>query len=228
MKEYNFCDEIIREYRAEELDSKTLKYRINKFIYACGMDLSDSLWVKDISSTNLPYIFKKKTDGDITYSINFARDYDREKGRNFILIGEYNGLKLMFVNYFEKDKRNDIVNEIPFHILLSKEYKDAAYQLEINAGQNLKAKFIIKKNKESDILPSVVTFQANVNDFGKILKLVKSFVHNPDLVFRVYDEKLNSKEVIFTNKDLDAALVVDEKLDKPVSGIQKIIKKIIK
>ena len=123
---------------------------------------------------------------------------------------------------------NDIVNEIPFHILLSKEYKDAAYQLEINTGQNLKAKFIIKKNKESDILPSVVTFQANVNDFGRILKLVKSFVHNPDLVFRVYDEKLNSKEVIFTNKDLDAALVVDEKLDKPVSGIQKIIKKVIK
>ena len=228
MEEYDFCKEIMNIYKVEELNSETLKYRINKFIYACGMDLTDSIWSEDISKTNLPYVCKKKSDGDITYNINFARDYDREKGKNFILIGQYNELKLMLVNYFEKDKRKDIVNEIPFHILLSKEYMEATYQLEIKNIHNLRAKFILKKNKANDMLPSIVAFQSNVVDFGKILKLVKSFVYNPDLVFKVYDEKLNSKEIVFTNKDLDAALVVDDKLDKPMTGIQKIFKKIRK
>ena len=77
MEEYDFCKEIMNIYKVEELDSETLKYRINKFIYACGMDLTDSILSEDISKTNLPYVCKKKSDDDITYNINFARYYDR-------------------------------------------------------------------------------------------------------------------------------------------------------
>lgn len=228
MEDYGFCEEIINKYKVEELNSETLKYRFNKFVYACGMDLSDTLWDKDISSTRLSYIYKRKKDENINYDIKFARNYDQEYGPNFILIGEYNDLKLMFANYYEKDKRKDVVNEIPFRIVLSKKYKDATYQMEIMTTSNIRNKFLIKKNKESDMFPNVVVFQANIFDFGQILKLVKSFVYNPELVYRVYDEKINSKEVILSNSDLNAALVVDEKLDKPIRGIQKIIKKIIK
>ncbi len=227
MEEYNYCDEMKDQYKIEELESETLKYRINKFMYACGMDLTESSWEKDISTTRLPYIYKKMDDEAINYDVRFARSYDREKGKCFILIGKYNDLNLMFINYFDKDKRKNRVNEIPFHILLSKNY-GAAYQLEIRSTSSTHAKFFVKKNIPFDMLPNVVVFQADVKDFGQVLKLVKSFVHNPALVFKIYDAQINSKEVVLTNKDLSSALVVDENLDKPLSGVQKVIKKIIK
>ena len=226
MEEYNFVDEIKKEFNVGELESATLKYRINGFIYACNMNLEDSICVKRISPTRLPYINKKKEE-ETSYDINFTLGRDREKGRSTILLGKYGDLNVYFVNYYDQDKRKDRVNEIPFQIVVAKMYHDYAYQIDIQTVSNSQVKFIIKKSKESEMLPGIVSFLANITDFSKVLKLVKSFVHNPELVFVAYDNVVNSKDIVFTTRDLNVALVKDEKLDKPTSKTGKILKKLL-
>ena len=226
MGEYSFCNELKEEYKIEELNSETLKYRIDGFIHACDMDLSDSPCSKEISKTRMPYINKHSTKEDMNYSINFIRSYDKENGNGFVLLGKYNDLNIYFVNYFDKDKKR-IVLMRSFHITIDKKYEDLLYQLDIKTTSNLRTKFVIKKNVKPDMLPSIVSFQSIFSDFGQILILVESFVYNPDITFNVVlNEKINSR--VLSSKYLNDPLVVDEKLDKPVNGIRKIIKKNIK
>lgn len=228
MGEYSFCNELKEEYKIEELNSETLKYRIDGFIHACDMDLSDSPCSKEISKTRMPYINKHSTKEDMNYSINFIRSYDKENGNGFVLLGKYNDLNIYFVNYFDKDKKRIVLMK-SFHITIDKKYEDLLYQLDIEttSKSSLRAKFTIKKNVKMDMLPSIVSFQSIFSDFNLILKLVESFVYNPDIVFNmVLNGKINSK--VLSSKYLNDPLVVDEKLDKPVNGIRKIIKKNIK
>jgi hypothetical protein len=227
MSEYNFCHDIKNIYGISELNSKTLEYRLNGFIYACNMNLEEGIYTKCISSNRLPYINKKREDVKINYNINFALGHDREKGNNTIFIGKYNDLNLYFINYYNKDRNKDRVNEIPFQITLGKMYRDYTYQIDIRSVNESRIKIAVKRDKKTEMFPSVVSFTVNVNDFGKILKLVKSFVYNPELVFITYDEVVNRKELLFTVKDLNAGLVEDEKLDKPLSKTGKILKKLI-
>lgn len=227
MNEYNFCEEIKNEYKVEELESKTLSYRFNGFIYACDIDLRESDWIKEISPMRIPYINKKYEDSNKKYNVNFSRNYNHEKGNSMFVIGEYNNLKFLFMNYYDEDKKIDKINEIPFHITLGKSYNEFAYQLDMETISKTNVKFFIKKLKEKSlvVIPNTLTFTADVTDFGKILKLVKSFVHNPELVFIAYNEIMNRKEVSFSNKELSVALVEDEKLDKPKKKKRKILKK---
>lgn len=226
MGEYSFCNELKEEYKIEELNSETLKYRIDGFIHACDMDLSDSPCSKEISKTRMPYINKHSTKEDMNYSINFIRSYDKENGNGFVLLGKYNDLNIYFVNYFDKDKKRIVLMK-SFHITIDKKYEDLLYQLDIKTTSNLRTKFVIKKNVKPDMLPGIVSFQSIFSDFNLILKLVESFVYNPDIVFNmVLNGKINSK--VLSSKYLNDPLVVDEKLDKPVNGIRKIIKKNIK
>lgn len=227
MGEYSFCDEIKKEYNVLELESKSLSYRIDSFIYACDMDLSDSLCVKGISKTRAEYINKKKDTGNFQYDINFTRGYDHEKGNYFVLLGKYNDLVLLFANYFDKDKNKSRINEIPFHISLGKIYNDYAYQICFETVTASRVKITIKKSKEDEMIPNSIVFQTNISDFSKVLKLVKSFVRNPELVYITYDEIMNRKEIMFTSSDFDVAIINDPKLDEPINKIEKILKKII-
>lgn len=223
MAEYNFCEEIRDKYQVEELNSKTLEYRINGFIYACNMDLANSECVKYVSPNRTQFINKRNDD---KYDIHFTRLCDREKGNSFVLLGKYGKLNILFINYFAEDKRKGRINEIPFCVSLGTMYNNLAYQLDMNTISKSRVKLVLKKIKEGEMIPNIINFEVNINDFSKVLKLVKSFVNNPELVFVAYREILNRKNVVFTNRELDVGLVVDEKLDKPTSKTQKILRKL--
>lgn len=223
MGEYNFCDEIKEQYHIEELDSATLAYRINGFLYACNMNVEDSICAKCISPTRVPYINKsnENEESDIKYNINFTRSYNRDFGKSFVLLGKYGDLNVLFINYFDKDTKKDRINEIPFEISVGKLCGGIAYQLDIKTISHGQARFVIKKSKEKEIFPSILNFDAKVNDFSRILRLVKSFVHNPELVHLTYKEVVNRKNICISSKELDIALVRDEKLNKPKTKIKK-------
>ena len=69
-------------------------------------------------------------------------------------------------------------------------------------------------------------FYANVMDFSKILKLVESFVYNPVLVFNTYNEIEKKYYHTYTYNELSKVAMQDEKLDKPMGKIKKMIKRI--
>ena len=226
MGEYSYCDELIKEYKVEELDSMTLKYRIDGFVYACGMDLSDSFCFKEISPARIPYINKHKNDGEIKYNINFIRSYDRQKGKNFVLLGKYCDLNLYFVNYFNDDKRKNRINEIPFNLSIGKVYDNIPFKLDITSILKKQTRFVISRNYENSGISDIVSFDANITSFSIVLRLIKLFIKDPDIAYIVCKDITNQNKKI-TSEDLSEILERDEKLDKPVYGVQKIMKKIL-
>ena len=198
MEEYNFCDEIREKYNIVELDSTTLSYRINGFINACNMDLSNSLCTKEISLMFLPYINKQHDDEKLKYSVNFARGYDASRGPYFIMTGKYNDLEFAYINYYSKDRNKKKLNEIPYRISLSKAYNDATYLLNIEAGKGVKPRFDVTMNKETETLPIKVTFDSSIREFEVVLNTVKLFTINPEQVFDLYcgNVEKNANEII--------------------------------
>ena len=94
MDKYSYCDEIKDKFNIDDLNSATLKYRLDGFITACNMDLENSIPTKEISITRTPYINIKNDEENLKYDINFSYHYNKEDGKNFVLTGDYN--KLLF------------------------------------------------------------------------------------------------------------------------------------
>ena len=226
MEEYSFCDELIDEYNIEELDSVTLKYRIDGFIYACGMDLSDSPCFKDISPTRTSYINKHKNIKGLKYNVNFTRSYDYENYDNFVLLGRYNKLDFYFVNYFTFD-RKDRINELPFKISIEKVIDNIPYKLDIVSLSKKQARFSIRRVNEKELPSNVVNFVTNITDFSIILRLIKTFIRDPEIAYLVCKEVVSKSKKNIIGKNLDNILDTDKKLDEPIIGISKIIKKIL-
>ncbi len=224
MSEYSFSKEIIEEYDGDEFSSKTLTYRIDGFMKACKMDLSDSKCFKLTNSQGFPYISKCLETLEKNYYINFTRNKDQDKGRNLVLMGKYNNLSFMFTNYIDKDKNKNKINNLPFHIAIGKKENDFKYQMEIVSGLDYRVKITLKKEGEKVSLPNAITFQVNIIDFSKVLCLVESFVDDPQMVISKYSEIINNKAFIITNKDLEKGITINKELEVPVKGFQKLIK----
>ena len=211
----------------EIFNNKTFEYRINGFARACNMHN-----IEVLRNSGVLFNTKKKND-DIKYYIVASTGGKSEKGYGVTLSGYYGDLSFTFTNYRNLNK--DIIRidrkilELPFSISLFKNIDKDIYHLEIETINGMETKFTITKSRDlkNKILSSKVSFYANVLDFSKILKLVKSFVYNPILVFNTYNEVINSKKITITNSDLNKAILQDENLDKPVSKIKKKIKNII-
>ena len=90
MGEYSYCGEIREKYAINDLDSKTLTYRIDGFIKACNMNLEDCYFTKEISSFRMPYINIHNDNAGLNYDVNFAYNYDHDMGKNYSLFGKYN------------------------------------------------------------------------------------------------------------------------------------------
>lgn len=225
MNEYNFVNEIKNKYKVEELDSKTLEYRINGFIKACGMNLENGNITKDISSNKLEYANIKNDEEN--YSINFYRSFSDEFGNGFNFLGNYHDLEVSFINYYEKD-RKDKITSLPFKVSIDKNYNEYSYTLDITGVFKNRVKFILSKDREKVMLPNVISFYANVCDFGMILNLVKSFVSNPETVFNIYNQIIKKRSTGFTNGDLNKGITKDDSLNEPVEGIKKYIRTLFK
>ena len=202
MEEYSYCNELKNGFDIKELDSMTLSSRIDGFVSACNLDLSNSLCEKLISVTRVSYVNKKLNEDKLKYNINFARGYDDKLGRYFIIIGKYNDLDLLFTNYYGKDRNLNKINSLPYQITLMKMFDNYNYSINIESN-GLKTKFELVKRKDDNELNNTLAFYANVRDFNKTLMIVKSFVNNPKVVFDTYNEVMNSKKVSFSTNDLD-------------------------
>lgn len=230
MEEYNFSEEIKDKYKVNVLNSKTLSYRINGFIKACNMDLGNSMCSKEITTHRLEYAkleYNNQDNSDINYNIRFFMD-NNENGNYVSLNGNYNGIKLEFTNYIDDDNNYEKIYELPFKVSLKTKKDNFEYDLEIATLSKLNNKFILRKNNEKMLVPYIITFKANILDFGIILRLIKSFVNDPEQLFNEYNSIFNQKECIFNNKDITKSIVKDDSLEEPVKGLKKIIRRLFK
>lgn len=230
MEEYDFTEEIKDKYKVEELNSKTLDYRINGFIKACNMDLSKSVCSKEITTHHLEYSkleYNNQDNTDNNYSVKFFKDTN-DKGNYISISGNYNDLDFRFINYVDNDNNYNKIYELPFSVLLKKEKDIFNYDLEIVTLSKYNTKFILRKNNEKMLIPSIITFKANILDFGIILRLIKSFVNDPEQIFDEYNKTFKQKECTFNNKDITKSIIKDDTLEEPVKGLKKVIRNLFK
>ena len=215
--------------------NKTLNYRINGFAYACKMeDVSlPSKLATNNGKDDIGYnqVLFGKTD-ELDYFISVSTSKDKNLGESVTLNGYYNDLIFTFTNYYKLGKMYKLdkkVMELPFKISLTKKVDKDNYVLNIETNNGMETKFNIHKYREykNHSISSEYTFYSNIEDFSNVLKLVKAFVYNPELLFTTYDEINNRKKVVFTSNDVNKGLMQDNNLDKPVGKIKKIMKTII-
>lgn len=215
----------------DAFNNKTLRYRINGFAYACNM--------RDIGITRRAGVLfngsglnnyrNNKVINEHSYFISTSESSDK-KVKSVSLSGQYNDLSFSFVNYYDHEKKLDRkIVDLPFSISLEKKVDDYTYQFDVKTDNGDRVKFIFTKYKEDKnrTLRDEVAFYANVLDFSKILKIVKSFVYNPQLVFNTYNEIMQQQHIVFTNNMLDKMVMQDANLDKPMGKIKKKIKSIV-
>ena len=228
------------------LNNKTLRYRVNGFAYACGMkDIGatklvaiDTYWLNSLGPSkevdvNNAAIFStlgnKRTCEGPNYFISINKNEHGLFGKNIIISGYYNDLSFAFTNYYDNKNIDKKVVELPFSISLAILIDEDNYTLNIETVRGVETKFTISKYREfkKRTTSRMQTFYANVLDFSNVLKLVKSFVYNPQLLFNTYNSIIESKKTVITNGDLNKGIMDDERLDKPVGKIKKKIKAII-
>ncbi len=200
-------------------DNKTMRYRINGFARACNMnDLLISGNSKILRSNNNDYFIALNVLGN--------------KGENSVtLSGDYKDFHFSFINYYDINKSNQLdrsIIDLPFSITIIKTVDQETYKLEINTIEKKTTEFKITKSREFKhrSLYNDFTFVAPVMDFSEILKLIKSFIFNPVYVFNTYNEIRENYRVIYTNHDFNKPIIQDERLDKPMSKIHKLIKRL--
>lgn len=217
-----YYDDIKNKYQIEELNSNTFEYRINGFIKACSMDLDNCVFSKEISPLHIPYINTNSDEEGLKYNINFSYHFHQENGKNYVMNGTYNDLEFVFTNYYKNDKNKNRINDLPFWITISEKVNNTSYTIRMDTIVSTMVKFIIIKTDEerSDRL----VFYANTRNFSNVLKLIKSFVGNPELIYNHYDKIMNEKEVIFSTNELCSPLIDDKELDIPKKKMLKKIK----
>ena len=215
---------------SDVFNNKTFRYRINGFAHACHMH---DIGVFSNSSVlfnceGFSKLGNKKTSEEHSYFISTSAS-NSQKGKSITLSGQYNDLIFSFINYYNKEKLDKKIIDLPFFISLIRTIDEITYKFTMETVDGARTKFMIIKSREfkNETLHDDIVFYANVNDFSEILKLVKSFIYNPKLVFDTYNEMMQQQHIVFTNNMLNKMAMQDTKLDKPVGKIKKIVKKII-
>lgn len=229
----------------EAFNNQTLTYRINGFAKACGM----SKLKTNIQRNSDSVLFyrsknKKNIEEDPSYYIAINKT-TREEGLS--ISGYYGNINFVFDNYFDKDTDLDSkILDLPYSISLYKTFdneeknmtpdtilystKDSdklsvryyTFHLTIENLCGL-TKFVIEKYQEgkSNTLFSTVAFYSGNTEFSKVLKLIKAFMYNPDLVYMTYAEVMKNKVVTFTKNEIDLAIMEDKELNKPRRKVKK-------
>ncbi len=221
----------------EVFNNKTLTYRINGFALACKMDniqiknkavtshsIAENTKLEQISNT----IESDKNNDGSNYFIAVNKGNEQIKGKFVTISGHYDDLNFSFTNYYGKKNINKKIVEIPFQISLVKAINQDNYILNIETIDGIETQFILNKYREykKRSISNKIVFYANILDFSNILKLVKSFVYNPQIVFDTYNEIKESKKITFTNSELTSAIMQNKMLDKPDGKVTKKIKKL--
>ena len=208
----------------EVFNNKTLSYRINGFAHACGMQNINVVKNAGVIFSTAKRNGLQKEDNQFEYFISV----NKNNNKNSTISGNYGDLNFTFTNFHDKENLNRRILEIPFSILLIKPIDNDTYYFRIESIKKEDTRFEITKYREykNGTVSSNVHFNANILDFSKILKLVKSFVYNPKLVFDTYNDIKEQKKVVFATNNVNKAIMQDEKLDKPMGKIKKFVKRI--
>ena len=213
----------------EVFNNKTLRYRINGFAYACHMHdigvMGDSGVL--FNSKSFSTLKNKKTDEEHSYFIAVNNDFNPQ-GKSVTLSGHHDDLSFTFINYYDKEKLDKKIYDLPFSISLTKTLNNDTYELHIETDEGIRTEFKIVKYREindTNIYKNV-HFYANILDFSTILKLVKSFVYNPSLVFDTYSDLKEKYKCVYTSRDVKDGILQDTKLDKPMGKIKKLVQRI--
>ena len=191
----NFSEEIKQRFAIKELDTKTMIYRFNSFVSACHMELN-GLWHEKNTDYTYPHICMVSEEKDNEYNINFSSNYEASSGKVLILIGKYNDLKLFLINYIDKDNKFKI-NELPYKIKLMK----SNYLLEIVCDNYKSLCWFRLTNNDN-----VIRFYGNINYDG-VMKIVDSFVTNPEYLFDKYKTVIVRKRIDFTKEELEEGMI---------------------
>jgi hypothetical protein len=212
----NFVDEVKRLLGVKEIDSKTMIYRFNGFISSCNLDLTNAMWNIKARDTNNPYISTQYEDKENSYDINISNGYESGKGKVLILLGKYNDLSMLLVNYIDKDYNKNKVNELPFHIKLKKPKDNYIYLMEIVCDSNTSC--IFKITRTIDDNKNILNFDGNIK-FDNILKIVESFTKDPEYLFNKYNDVIENKRFHFTDEELSSGMINIDK--EPVKKKKK-------
>lgn len=216
MENYSYCEELKNEYKIEELDNRTLTYRIDGFINACEMNLEGSIGHKEISPMKIAYINKKIGEEELKYNVNFAYRYSVLKGNNFIFCGQYNDLDFSLINYFDSIRNKDKIYEVPFSITLTKPFDGYTYTIRMENVVNRIVVFELIKSKEGESLVQQIVFENNIRDFTRVLSIVSSFVKNPKVVFDTYAYAVKKKVVKLSNEEVDRVIKAENSEKKRI------------
>jgi hypothetical protein len=229
----------------EVFNNQTLRYRINGFAKACNMidlDYSSRKRISDRVISKIRYLKQDKDEKgkivlvpctkeeeknnsikkvvDTVYYIVINKSDQNEFGNGITISGYYKDLTFSFSNYFSDNEDLDkYIKELPFSINLYKKINDQSFRLEIKTINGSETLFTLSKSEDykTHIANEKISFYKNVVDFSEVLKVIKSFVYNPEFIFINSSEVIKTRKVVFTDEELDRSLMQDKELDKGVA-----------
>ena len=226
----------------EVFDNQTLAYRINGFARACNMNdldlsrkrINNRIILKtrkkklvENEEGKLEYVYlaegekTKKDDITVTetvYYIIVNPSDQSEFGNGLTISGFYKDLNFSFTNYYDPNANlDDEVLELPFSIIVYKKTNNELYQMLIKTIDGAETLFELSKIQEykTHSANERLSFYKNIEDFSEVLKVIKSFVYNPEFIFINSSEIIKSRKVCFTTEELNKSLMQDDGLDKP-------------
>ena len=204
MGKFDLCNDLKDVISVIELYSNTISYRINNFLYACNINMEDGV-NKSIVNSDAYKMARKELDNNNYIEISFLNNDSKNDNKSFILEGKVNDLAFSFINNYDVSVMKEAVKELPFNINITKYYNDFEYNLKMESVDKKRVFFRIhRKHINNNMLNSQQAFYANILDFSKILRTIKSFNNNPWAFYKTSEDILyNEIDARFTNTQIN-------------------------
>ena len=226
MIKINSCDDIRKLLSEKEFDSEIIKNRMECFLKSCSINIDDESKCND-KKCDIEYVDYYNELGTTSSSVQY--------NRNISINGEYDDLKFVFTLTYNIDTTKNEIRNIPFMIHLNKNYDDSIYCLKMesidfyNGRNNRRVVFnIYKKSRNNFKLVIHRCFYSNISDFDKVLRIVKSFVNNPESVFKICNDiMIRDMKSKFTNNDIKKFSIKEDNSSKLLIKLKKKVKLLI-
>ena len=209
MEEFDFGKVFSEEMHIKEISSKTLRYRINNFLKACNVDLSDKEYEKvlkqyeHVFTRGLIYNFGNEDQ----LSIYAVKQQDNKLGDYIHMYGRSKEFSFSFDNYYENKNLDKKIVDVPFNIIIK--FNNVDYGLRMETVFHKEVAFMVTKKLQS------ISFYSSPVDFEQVLEVISAFVYNPEEVFKIYNSIYNQKRIEFSNAELNIGATNGEEFVKP-------------
>ena len=215
MEKYSYYKDLMENYpHSNKLNSLTLATRIDGFIDACNMNLEDSEFISELSDGLVPYINKKNIEEG--YNVNFVSSCN-EYGKYLSILGNYKDFNFLFRIYYDKDKKKNQINNLPYRISLTREVDGYNYTFDIDCFDGYTNTLYFKKFKEKELVDEVES-TCYGTDFSAIWCNVSMFTLITRQLFDTYAD--------ITREDQEKNNIPGQKEPKKENVVKKYVKKI--